>query len=108
MRLVAGGLEVLPQQVHRPPVQLAGGHDGRRLRRKGKDREIQGRHAARGRQACLGALQLGHRALEHLSVLVGVAPVVVPAALAARDRVVVVEVVVDVHRRGADGRRERG
>jgi hypothetical protein len=102
--LVAGGLEVLPEQVHRSAVQLASGDDGHGLRSEGEDREVECRHPARGRQSCFCALELGHRALEHLPVLVRVASVVVAGSLAARDRVIVVEVVVDVHRRGADGR----
>ncbi len=100
MGFVTGGLEILAQQRHRPAVKLSRGDDGRGPRCEGEHGGMQGSHARGGRQAGLSAFELGHRFLEHVAVGVRVAPVVVARTLALRDRVVVVEVGVHVHRGG--------
>jgi hypothetical protein len=52
------------------------------------------------------SLEVGHGSLEHVAVAVGVAAVIVAWALALRHGVVVVEFGVDVHRGGAQIRRQ--
>ncbi len=105
--LIAGGLEVLAQERKCAAIQLASSHNRDRPRRESEDRHVQRCHPTRSGHARLPALQLGDRLLEHRPVEVGVAAVVMPRPVPTRNRLVVVQVGVNVDRRRTEVGRER-
>ena len=97
MRLIAHRLKILTEQRHRAAIELARGDDGGRSWRQRQDRDVQCGHAARRSGARLRTLEVGHRALEHRSVFVGVAAVVVAGPVPLNDSVIVGEILENMH-----------